>query len=258
MQDERGRLVERGDTEWGVPVRELFPDLAEEVDIGWSAPTIDEVLICRSGMKANLARAEMDDAYDDPAPLTEQRSRTVVSALSSPPRSRGTFRYSNLGYIVAGAAIDRIAGMPYEEALVVELFGPLGISSAGYGPPPDVWGHKAKVQLGVALHLGTVVPIFPIQCIRKPAGIENVVHRSGGRTKPRPRAVLAGQEGTGSTRTRNKVGPANPRLTTPLVSTDEGGIVRILHILHTMAGNTPAVRVIGFIYAATRCNVLYM
>lgn len=142
------RLVEQGDAEWRVPIGEFFPDLADNVDNGWSRPTIDEVLVCRSGMKANLSRGETLEAWEDTSPLAAQRTRAVTSALSQPPRNRGTFRYSNLGYIVVGAAIDRIAGMPFEDALQTFLLGPLGIGSAGFGPPPDIWGHRANHQLG--------------------------------------------------------------------------------------------------------------
>lgn len=140
------RLVERGDAEWGVPIGTFFPD--SEVDGGWSDPTIDEVLVCRSGMKANLSPREMLAAWKDSRPMTEQRSQAVVSALSRPPRGRGSFRYSNLGYIVVGAAIDRIAGMPFEEALHVLVLEPLEMTSAGFGPPPDIWGHRPRLQIG--------------------------------------------------------------------------------------------------------------
>ena len=139
------RLVERGDTDWGIPVVEFFPDLADRVDTGWSGPTIDEVLVCRSGMRANLSRREMLYAWEDTSPMTEQRTRAAVSALSYSPRSRGAFHYSNLGYIVVGAAIDRITGMPFENALDIHLLDPLGITSAGFGPPPRHPG-KAPVR----------------------------------------------------------------------------------------------------------------
>ncbi len=155
------RLVERGDTEWGVPVGDFFPDLADRVDTGWSGPTIDEVLVCRSGMRANLSRAEMLNAWEDTSPMTEQRTQAVVSALSRSPRSRGAFRYSNLGYIVVGAAIDRIAGIPFEDALHIHLLDPLGITSAGFGPPPDIWGHRPKLQIG-SLAAGRGSPAEPV------------------------------------------------------------------------------------------------
>lgn len=142
------RLVEQGDAEWGVPINALFPDLVGGLGAGWSDPTIDEVFVCRSGMRADLSRAEMLSSWDDTSPMTEQRTRAVVSALSHPPRRRGAFRYSNLGFIVVGAAIDRIAGMPFEDALRINLLEPLGITSAGFGPPPDIWGHRPKLRVG--------------------------------------------------------------------------------------------------------------
>jgi CubicO group peptidase (beta-lactamase class C family) len=154
------RLVERGDTEWGIPVRDLFSDLTASLDIGWSGPTIDEVLVCRSGMAANLTRAQSLSAFEDTSPMTEQRTRAVRWALSRPPRARGVFRYSNLGYIIVGAAIDRIAGMPFEDALRIYLLEPLGITSAGFGPPPDIWGHKPRLQIG-SLAIGRGSPVEP-------------------------------------------------------------------------------------------------
>jgi len=154
------RLVERGDAEWGVPIGEFFPDLADNVDSGWSTPTIDEVLVCRSGMRADLSQPEMQAAWDDTSSSTEQRTRAAVSALSGPPDQRGTFRYSNLGYIVVGAAIDRITEIPFEDALHTHLLEPLGITSAGFGPPPDIWGHKQKTRFG-RVSVGRGAPSAP-------------------------------------------------------------------------------------------------
>ena len=154
------RLVEQGTAEWGIPIGSLFPDLGNAIDAGWEEATVDEVLLCRSGMDANLSRAKMLTAWEDTSPMSEQRTRAVVSALSGAPRSRGSFRYSNLGYIVIGAAIDRLAGKPFEDALRTEVFGPLGITSAGFGAPPDIWGHRPKLQIG-GLTLGRGTPAEP-------------------------------------------------------------------------------------------------
>lgn len=141
------RLVERGAAEWGIPIASLFADLSEALDTGWSEATVDEVLLCRSGMDANLSRTELLEAREDTSPMTEQRTRAVLSALSDAPRARGSFRYSNLCYIVVGAAIDRLTGMPFEDALRSEVFEPLGITSAGFGSPPDIWGHRPRLQI---------------------------------------------------------------------------------------------------------------
>ncbi len=128
-----GRLVECGAAEWGVPIAECFPDLAGELAPEWSGPTVDEVLVCRSGMRANLPHAEMDRAWKDDRPLVDQRTDAVRFALSRPPRGRGAFRYSNLGYVVVGAAIDRLAAISFEDTLRRHLLDPLGVQSLGFG-----------------------------------------------------------------------------------------------------------------------------
>jgi D-alanyl-D-alanine carboxypeptidase len=134
------RLVERGEAAWGVPVAELFPDL--ESDPGWGAATIDDVLVGEAGLPPNLSRAGMVAAYADTRPLPLQRTDATAAALARAPHRPGRFRYSNVGYIVIGAAIERIAGTDYERALTTHVLEPLGITSAGFGAPPAIRGHR--------------------------------------------------------------------------------------------------------------------
>jgi CubicO group peptidase (beta-lactamase class C family) len=136
------RLVERGEAEWGVPVAALFPDL--EADRGWGDVTIDDLFVGEAGMPPNLGRAEMVAAYADDRPLPEQRSEVAATALARAPRRPGRFRYSNLGYIVIGAAVERITGMAYEQALATHVLEPLGITTAGFGAPPAIRGHRGR------------------------------------------------------------------------------------------------------------------
>ena len=136
------RLVERGEAEWGVPVPTLFPDV--EVDPGWSALTIDDLFVGEAGLQPNLSRAALSAAYGDTRPVRVQRSEVVAAALARAPRRPGRFRYSNLGYIVIGAAIERIAGAPYEQALATHVLEPLAIDSGGFGAPPAIRGHRAR------------------------------------------------------------------------------------------------------------------
>ena len=135
------RLVERGEAEWGLPLTTLFPDL--EIDPGWSAVTIDDVFVGEAGLQPDLSRAAMEAAYDDLRPLPAQRSEVTALALARAPRRPGRFRDSNLGYVVIGAAIERIAGAPYEQALATHVLEPLGIASGGFGAPPAIRGHRA-------------------------------------------------------------------------------------------------------------------
>ena len=137
------RLVERGEAEWGARIPTLFPDL--ETDPGWSRVTVDDVFVGEAGLPPDLSRSAMEAAYGDARPLPLQRSEATAAALASAPRRPGRFRYSNLGYIVIGAAIERIAGVPYEQALKEHVLEPLGIASGGFGAPPAIRGHRARI-----------------------------------------------------------------------------------------------------------------
>lgn len=143
------RLVERGDATWDATLPTLFPDLGT-MDAAWRDTRIDQVLTHRAGLPANLDRSEAEAWFTDDRPIVLQRTAATDHALSRPPDKPGSFRYSNLSYIVAGAAIERIVGRPWEEAVVDEVLTPLGITSVGFGAPTGAqpWGHRARL-LGV-------------------------------------------------------------------------------------------------------------
>ncbi len=140
------RLVEAGRARWGATVGELFPDLDDLVNRAWHDVPVEEVLVHRSGLRANLSRSEQRVATTDTGPIVDQRTELVARALAGPPRGRGRFRYSNLGYALVGAAIERITGLGYEDALRRHLLEPLGMTSAGFGPPPRLWGHGGTMR----------------------------------------------------------------------------------------------------------------
>jgi CubicO group peptidase (beta-lactamase class C family) len=158
------RLVEAGAAEWGARLPELFSDLGAAMDRGWRDISIDEVFVHRAGLPANLGRKEMIAAWRDARPLPEQRTEVAATALATPPRQRGHFGYSNLGYVLIGAAIERLTGLPYETALARHVLDPLGITTAGFGPPERIWGHGGTMlMLGPlgAFDLGRTRPADP-------------------------------------------------------------------------------------------------
>src|SRR5690606_25436722 len=84
-------------------------------------------------------------ARQDPRSLPEQRAAIVARMLASPPSGvPGELAYGNANYVLLGAAIERIFGGSWEDAMQRELFRPLGLASAGFGPPPgdNAWGHR--------------------------------------------------------------------------------------------------------------------
>ncbi|HYC74418.1 serine hydrolase domain-containing protein [Brevundimonas sp.] len=142
------RLVEQGRTHWGLTLAEVFPDAA--LDPAWRDVPIEAVMRHRAGMldQPELGMAWLMTARADPRPLPAQRAALAAAALARAPGGRpGSFAYANLNYVIAGAAIEAITGGAWEDAMRAEVFGPLGLSSAGFGAPPDpnAWGHR---QLG--------------------------------------------------------------------------------------------------------------
>jgi CubicO group peptidase (beta-lactamase class C family) len=79
----------------------------------------------------------------------DARLKAVRALLArGPAQPPGTFVYSNAGYMIVGAALERIAGKPWEQILGQEIFIPLGMTSCGFGAPgasepaSQPWGHR--------------------------------------------------------------------------------------------------------------------
>jgi D-alanyl-D-alanine carboxypeptidase len=119
-----------------------------------------EALLCIAGIPPNPSPAEMLASYSDERSPVDARTELVARTLSQPPTKPGRFIYSNLGYVVVGAVIDRLTGVAFEQALVERLFRPLGMESAGFGPPPRIRGHHPRLRLPI-LMVGRGQPVPP-------------------------------------------------------------------------------------------------
>jgi len=143
------RLVQCGTTRWDASVGELFDHLEPPPHPRWHGVTLSDVLTHRAGLPANPAARELRAALTDPTPPSIQRTALAQRVLMTEPVRHGSFRYSNLGYAVAGAAIERITGRPYESALYDQILEPLGMSGAGFGAPTgrQPWGHRPRLLI---------------------------------------------------------------------------------------------------------------
>jgi CubicO group peptidase (beta-lactamase class C family) len=70
------------------------------------------------------------------------------AVLAKPPAfEAGSFNYSNAGYIIVGAVIEKLIGKPWETVIREKLFNPLGMKTAGFGccsspnATDGTWGH---------------------------------------------------------------------------------------------------------------------
>lgn len=141
-----GVLVSERKASWHMTLAEVFSDLVSSMHAEWHNVPLDELFYCRSGLPANPPMRQMNRLWQDTRPMVEQRTRLTMAAFSQPPKRRGAFRYSNLGYIVLGAALDRLTENGYEQSLQQRVFQPLNIQSAGYGAPSRIKGHSSRLR----------------------------------------------------------------------------------------------------------------
>jgi D-alanyl-D-alanine carboxypeptidase len=76
-----------------------------------------------------------------------QRAIFVGEVFGAPPdHTVGEFSYSNFDYIAVGAALEARTGKSWEELMRARIFGPLGMTSCGFGPPPppNALGHEGE------------------------------------------------------------------------------------------------------------------
>lgn len=130
------KLVEGGRARWGATVGELFPDVT--IDPAFRGVTIEQLLGHRSGIQDApiVMGGWLMRAHRDTRPIEQQRAELAAQVLGAAPTGApGAFAYSNVGYVIAGAAMERITGRRWEDAMSEGLFQPLGMTSAGFGPP---------------------------------------------------------------------------------------------------------------------------
>ena len=144
-------LVEEGRLRWNTTVGEIYPELVDKMSKGVKDITIEQLLSHTSGIPSDgqehvsLLSFSMDD---EAANLDGMRltlvTRLVPQPLRAAPGER--FEYSNLGYTLAGAMMERVTGKTWEELVVARIFEPLKMTSAGFGPQSSLG--KVDAPLG--------------------------------------------------------------------------------------------------------------
>jgi CubicO group peptidase (beta-lactamase class C family) len=132
-----GRLVEAGKLRWddtlGAALAREFPELPA----AYRDATLLHLLSHRAGLVDNLSLPQMRAFDASEASEANQRRAFLQSAFALPPVGRVGEKtlYSNVGYIAAAAMIEARTGANWMSLMRREVFRPLGLASAGFGPP---------------------------------------------------------------------------------------------------------------------------
>ena len=129
------RLVEAKQMKWSDSIGGIFPDASIYED--WKPVTLRQLLTHSAGAPANFP---LHVAYLEPAlglESTKARLKEVLNVIATKPANPPGEKlvYSNVGYTIAGAMAEKTTGVTWEELVKREVFKPLKLTSAGFGPP---------------------------------------------------------------------------------------------------------------------------
>ena len=145
-------LVEEGKLDWNSTLASVFPEETAAMHPDYHDVTLTQLLTHRASVPANISWilfAPELEWLEPKSTIIEKRRRVLRLALKDKPRKPpGTaFQYSNVGFVLAGAMAERVTGQAWEDLMQDGLFQPLGLATAGFGPPgtqgriDQPWGH---------------------------------------------------------------------------------------------------------------------
>lgn len=137
-------LVTEDKLTWETSLLEALPELKGKIDPEYYPITVWQLLTHRSGVAANAANWWVHGKME----VKKRRLAILKENLKEAPTlEQGAYHYSNLGYMIAGCMAEKVTGSSWESLMQKRIFDPLGMDSAGFGPPgaprktDQPWGH---------------------------------------------------------------------------------------------------------------------
>ena len=147
-----GILVDEGQLKWEQTLTETFPEFRESMHEQYHAVTLEQLLTNRGGAPGDLTQDKLwGQLWQHKGTPTSARRLLFQGVTSTPPESPPgeKFIYSNAGFSIAGHMAEEVAGKSWEDLTREKIFRPLGMTTAGFGPPGtrannnQPRGHKA-------------------------------------------------------------------------------------------------------------------
>jgi CubicO group peptidase (beta-lactamase class C family) len=129
-------LVQRGRLKLDDPVSKYLPAFGQA---GKKQVTLRQLLVHYSGLPADLRQTRRRRITSKNA-----LSRIYQARLVAPPGHR--FIYSDLGFVVLGKVVEKVTGQSLARFAQENIFSPLGMSSTGFLPRPEVIPNIAPTE----------------------------------------------------------------------------------------------------------------
>lgn len=149
-----GILVDEGKVGFETTLGTVFHDDPKVIGSSWKDATMRQFMCHTSGAIPNPPWDQFSGPIEEAVSIRRELLHWMVKRPRT-EKSVGKFEYSNLGYSVLGHSIEKIRGHAWEEEIRQRLFQPLGMRSAGFGPPSKrvadaPWGHNMVFGFSVA------------------------------------------------------------------------------------------------------------
>ncbi|WP_226648649.1 serine hydrolase domain-containing protein [Microbulbifer variabilis] len=158
------RLVEQGVMRFEDTLADSFPAFAKNMDPAYRNITITQLLSHTAGLPSLTDDKEFpqfEELIESAPSIRAQRIAVARSYLAMPPTSAtGSFKYSNLGYVIAGAIAEARTGKTWEDLIKEQIFTPLGIKNAGFAAPGSS-GNLDQPRGHKKTWWGKLVPLDP-------------------------------------------------------------------------------------------------
>jgi CubicO group peptidase (beta-lactamase class C family) len=129
------RLVESGQMKWSDSIGECFPEASIHED--FKPVTLKQLLTDTAGAPRNFPKEVWLQRPALGPECTLARREAVLGVIADKPANPPgkKYAYSNVGYTIAGAMAEKVTGVTWEDLVKREVFEPLELSEAGFGPP---------------------------------------------------------------------------------------------------------------------------
>ncbi|UCC11183.1 MAG: beta-lactamase family protein [candidate division WOR-3 bacterium] len=143
-----GVLVGKGLIGWDTRISDVFPEFVETTRDVYKDKTLQDLLSHRARIRKFMSGSEFAQLPEFQGSYVEQRMAFAGWLLQQEPVDIDTTRgytYSNAGYAIAAAMLEKVSGKSWEKLMQKELFEPLEIAAAfgwpAYADEDQPWGH---------------------------------------------------------------------------------------------------------------------
>ncbi len=157
-------LAEEGKLDLDAPLKTYFPTLALKAPLSAEQISLRDLLTHRSGM--NNEPIVFRTAYTGQYDANEILNLLSTSTTPGSPQ----FKYSNLGYVIAGYAMEKAAGEPWQKIVKMKILDPLGMGAT------TAYASQAKAGANYALPYMAEDGAF----VELPYKEDNTMHAAGG------------------------------------------------------------------------------